>query len=127
MKCLLWLLTFIPSRILLPVLGALDFLLFISMSEEGLLENTVLLNVNFLAIVATVFLFASIAFAVIGGVVGYKYVEMERSRRWHYRANKYDDYNGKLNSIFYWACKFFCIPIIWALIMLLVYEIYVLV
>lgn len=127
MERLIWLLTFIPSRILLPILVVADFLLLVMLEEEGILVNTVLCNTNFLAITITFFIFASIAFAVIGGVVGYKYVEMGRSRRWHYRANKFDDYNGKLVSILYWACKFACIPIIWILIVFLIYGIYLIV
>lgn len=127
MEHLIWLLTFIPSRILLPILVVADYLLLLMLEGEGILANTVLYNTNFLAITITIFIFASIVFAIIGGVVGYKYVEMGRSRRWHYRANKFDDYNGKLVSILYWACKFACIPIIWILIVLLIYGIYLIV
>ena len=124
MERIIWLLTFVPASMLLVVTGGIDFYLLTVMQEKGILENSILGNTSFLVSVAVIVLVAAIVFAVIGGRIGFKYVEMGRSRRWHYRANKYDDYNDQLRNTFIWAGKFACFPIIAGFILVMACELY---
>lgn len=127
MERIIWLLTFVPATMLLVITGGIDFYLLTVLQEKGLLENSILSNSSFLVTIAIIVLVAAIVFAVIGGRIGFKYVEMGRSRRWHYRANKYDDYNDQLRNTFIWAGKFACFPIIAAFILIMACELYYLV
>ena len=120
MERVIWLLTFIPCRVLLVLLGVVDYYLFVELHSEGLLQDTIFLNTTFLAVVATVVIVASILCIIIGGKIGHEYVEMGRSRRWHYRANKFDDFNSQLRNAIYWSIKFACFPIILTLVLFLV-------
>jgi hypothetical protein len=124
MERIIWLLTFVPASMLLVVTGGIDFYLLTVMQEKGILENSILGNTSFLVTIAVIVLIAAIVFAVIGGRIGFKYVEMGRSRRWHYRANKYDDYNDQLRNTFIWAGKFACFPIIAGFILVMACELY---
>lgn len=127
MERIIWLLTFVPASMLLVITGGIDFYLLTVLQEKGLLENSILNNHSFLVTVAIIVLVAAIVFAIIGGRIGFKYVEMGRSRRWHYRANKYDDYNDQLRNTLLWAGKFACFPIVAALILVMACELYYLV
>ncbi len=124
MERIIWLLTFVPASMLLVITGGIDFYLLTVLQEKGLLENSILSNHSFLVTVAIIVLVAAIVFAIIGGRIGFKYVEMGRSRRWHYRANKYDDYNDQLRNTFIWAGKFACFPIIAGFILVMACELY---
>lgn len=127
MERLIWLLTYIPASMLLIVTGGIDIYLLTILQKKGVLENSIFNNTTFLVAVAIIVLVAVLIFAVIGGKIGFKYVEMRRSRRWHYRANKYDDYNDQLRNTLIWAAKFACFPIIIAFVMLMACELYYLV
>lgn len=127
MERIIWLLTYIPASMLLVVTGGIDIYLLTLLQEKGILEQTIISNTTFLAAIAVIVLIAAIIFAVIGGKIGFKYVEMGRSRRWHYRANKYDDYNDQLRNTLMWAAKFACFPIIIGLVFFMACELYYLV
>lgn len=124
MERIIWLLTFVPASMLLVVTGGIDFYLLTVMQENGVLENSILSNTSFLVTIAIIVLVASIVFAVIGWKIGWDYVEMGRSRRWHYRANKFDDYNDQLRNSIHWAGKFACFPIILGLVFIMACELY---
>ena len=127
MERIIWLLTFVPASMLLVVTGGIDIYLLTVMQEKDVLENSILSNTSFLVTIAIIVLVAAIVFAISGGRIGFKCVEMGRSRRWHYRANKFDDYNDQLRNTFLWAGKFACFPIIVALILVMACELYYLV
>jgi ABC-type transport system involved in multi-copper enzyme maturation permease subunit len=65
----------------------------------------------------------SIVFAIIGGKLGYKYVELQRSRLWHYRNTPYAGYSNKFENTLYWAGKFALFPIIIVMFIFLIYGI----
>lgn len=124
MELIIWLLTFIPCTVLLLAAGGVDLYLLSILDERGILADTMLSNTNFLYAAAIIVSIVAIICGVIGWRVGLKYVEMGRSRRWHYRATKYDDYSDQLHNAVHWAGKFACLPFILALILLMAYEIY---
>ena len=66
----------------------------------------------------------SISMAIWGGKLGYKYVEMTRSRRWHYRATTYNKFDSEFSNTMYWAGKLAGIPILIGLFVILVAGIY---
>ena len=127
MERIIWLLTYVHASMLLIVTGGIDFYLLSILREKGILENSILSNTTYLAAIVIIVLVLAIVFAIIGGIIGFKYVEMGRSRRWHYRANKYDDYNDQLRNTLYWAAKFACFPIVIALVFFMACELYYLV
>ena len=122
MERIVWLLTFIPARVILILLVCFDFYILDSVDEE-LIKNSIWSNQDFLITLAAIVCAAMLCCAIVGGKIGYKYVEMGRSRRWHYRATKYDDYNDQLHNALYWAGKFACFPVIVALIVFLTWEV----
>ena len=109
---------------LLVATGGIDFYLLTILQEKGVLEKSILSDTSFLAIVAIIVLILAFTFAVIGWKIGWNYVEMGRSRRWHYRANKFDDYNDQLRNSIHWAGKFACFPIIFGLVFIMACELY---
>ena len=123
MERFIWLLTFVPARLLLVVIGTIDFYLYSSLCDKGLLENTILCCLEHNKRIIIITLIISTICAIVGAVLGYKYVEMGRSRRWHYHATKYDDYNNQLHNTLYWAGKFALLPIILLLLIIFTYEI----
>ena len=127
MERIIWLLTFVPASMLLVITGGIDFYLMTVMQEKGVLENSILNNNSFLVTIAIITFVTSIVFAIIGGRIGFKYVEMGRSRRWHYRANKFDDYNDQLRNTLHWAGKFACFPVIIVFVLVMACELYYLV
>ena len=124
MERIIWLLTYVPATILLVATGGIDFYLLSILQEKGVLEKSILSDTSFLAIVAIVVLILAFTFAVIGWNIGWDYVEMGRSRRWHYRANKFDDYNDQLRNSIHWAGKFACFPIILGLVFIMACELF---
>ena len=127
MERILWLLAYIHASMLLVVTGGIDFYFFTILQERGKLEHTILCNSTFLTATVIVILTLAIVFAIIGGKIGFKYVEMGRSRRWQYCANKYDDYNDQLRNTLHWAGKFACFPIILGLVFIMACELFYLV
>lgn len=127
MERIIWLLTYVHASFLLVVTGGIDFYLLTILQEKGAFENSILSDTTFLASITIIALILALIFAIIGGNIGFKYVEMGRSRRWHYRANKYDDYNDQLRNTLLWAGKFACFPIVAALILVMACELYYLV
>ena len=127
MERILWLLTYVHASLLLVITGGIDFYLLTILQEKGILEISILSNTSFLVTIAIIVLFLVLIFAIIGGRIGFKYVEMGRSRRWHYRANKYDDYNDQLRNTLMWAAKFACFPVIIGLVFFMACELYYLV
>lgn len=127
MERIIWLLTYVPATMLLVATGGIDFYLLTILQEKGVLENSILSNTTFLTAIAIIVIILAIVFAIIGGRIGFKYVEMGRSRRWHYRANKYDDYNDELRNTLHWAGKFACFPIILGFVVVMACELYYLV
>ena len=127
MERIIWLLTYVHASMLLVIFGGIDFYLLTILQEKGVLESSILSNTSFLTTIATIVLILAIVFAILGGRIGYKYVEMGRSRRWHYRANKYDDYNDQLRNTLHWAGKFACFPIILGLVLIMACELFYLV
>lgn len=124
MERIIWLLTYVPATMLLLATGGIDFYLLTILQEKGVLEKSILSDTSFLAIVAIIVLILALTFAVIGWKIGWNYVEMGRSRRWHYRANKFDDYNDQLRNSIHWAGKFACFPIILGLVFIMACELY---
>ena len=92
MERLLWILTYVPARILVFIWGK---------------EHTAIM-----LIVAICIVLISVSFAIIGGKLGYKYVELQRSRQWHYRNTPYAGRSNKFENTLYWAGKFAFLPII---------------
>lgn len=124
MERFIWLLTFVPASMLMVITGGIDLYLLMLLQEKGILENSILNNTTFLATISSIVLILVVVSAIIGGKIGFKYVEMGRSRRWHYHANKYDDYNDQLRNTLLWAGKFACFPVIAAFILVMACELY---
>lgn len=124
MERIIWLLTYVHASMLLVITGGIDFYLLTVLQEKGVLENSILSDTTFLSTLAIIVLILAFVFAIIGWKIGWDYVEMGRSRRWHYRANKYDDYNDQLRNSIHWAGKFTCFPIILGLVFIMACELY---
>ena len=76
-----------------------------------------------IAFICTI-LIMSVGMAIWGGRLGYKYVEMTRSRRWHFRATTYNKFDSEFSNTMYWACKLAGIPILIGLFVILIAGIY---
>jgi hypothetical protein len=112
MERLLWILTYVPARILVFILAIGDFFAY------GILDSSYKISIwgkehtTIMLIVAICIVLISVSFAIIGGKLGYKYVELQRSRQWHYRNTPYAGYSNKFENTLYWAGKFALLPII---------------
>lgn len=112
MERFLWLLTYIPARVLVFLLAIGDFFAYAIMDLEYHIGEWVIKHTTYVYVIITLIVICSIILAIIGGRLGYQYVELQRSRHWHYRATSYEGHSDRLNNTLYWAGKFFLIPII---------------
>lgn len=112
MERLLWILTYVPARILVFILAIGDFFAY------GILDSSYKISIwgkehtTIMLIVAICIVLISVSFTIIGGKLGYKYVELQRSRQWHYRNTPYAGRSNKFENTLYWAGKFALLPII---------------
>ena len=121
MEKIIWLLTFFPARISVGVLSITNMMLFSSLQERGILQKSLLGNTVFEYVFGGIVSTCCIVFAILGGKIGCDYIEMFRSRSWHYHKSRFNDYNEKAKNIIYWAGKFACIPIVIALLIVLIW------
>lgn len=123
MERILWLLSKVSFKVIVLLLAIADYYACDLFFTAKTLD-TLIIQHKWLLIILGCILIVAIAFCgVKGGILGYKYVEMGRSRRWHYRSNEYEQKDDRLRSTLYWAGKFACIPIIIAQICFLAFVI----
>ncbi len=115
MERFLWLLTYFPARASVLCLAFGDFFALSLIESEYDLANWVTNHTLLFYVIIAMTIICSIAFAIVGGKLGYKYVELQRSRHWHYRATSYAARSNRLHNTFYWAGKFALIPIAWVM------------
>ncbi len=119
MEKLIWLLTFFHARVLFVSISIVNAVLLADLHQKGILQESILSNSYFALIVGTISVVVCIVSAIVGGKIGYNYVEMFRSKFWHYHSTKYSDINSKARNVIYWACKFACITLIFIEFLLL--------
>lgn len=119
MEKIVWLLSFVPARICVFLLGGANIYLIDKLISAGIFQNSIFYNTKFDCYLAGFLSLLCAIFAFIGGNIGLKYIEIYRSRSWHFRSSKFNDYNGRIKNYFYWAAKFACFPIIIFFIILL--------
>lgn len=120
MERTIWLLSYIPARALVIILGVCDYVVCKLFYQAGILTKLFAQYKYIFILLGVIVLISCIACAVKGGKIGYNYVEMGRSRRWHYRANEYQRKDDHLSNTIYWAGKFACFPIIIVLLIILI-------
>lgn len=111
MERLIWLLSYIPVRVNIFLFGGVDAVALYLLYGSERRENSLLFNRAFLIALFVVILLLFIVMAIVGWHIGRKYVEMGRSRHWHYRATQFSLFNNELSNIMYWTCKMACFPI----------------
>ena len=112
MERTLWILSHFSSRLAVLVLGFCDYYIYQFLHKNGVIDYLLENHKILIIIVVILVILACILSGIRGGLLGYKYVEMGRSRRWHYRANEYQRKDDHLNNTLYWAGKFACFPLI---------------
>ena len=112
MERFLWILTYVPARILVICLAVGDFFAYALMDPEYHIGDWLATHATLVCVIIAILLICSIVLAVIGGKLGYKYVELQRSRHWHYRATPNAGRSNKLDNTLYWAGKFSLFPLI---------------
>ena len=112
MEKLIWLLSFIPARIVLAIISLINVILFENIYQRGILQGSLFSNSTFILIAVSISTIACIVSAIVGGKIGYNYVEMFRSKHWHYHSTRFYDISTKVKNMIYWAGKFACISLI---------------
>ena len=111
MQRLIWLLSFIPVRINIFLFGGVDAFALYLLYGSDIMNNSLFFNRAFLIAMFVVLLILFIVMAVVGWRIGREYVEMGRSRQWHYRATQFSRFNNEFSNIMYWTGKMACLPI----------------
>lgn len=119
MERILWILSKFSFRVIVILLAIADYLVCNLLYQSGEL-TPLLVKYKWLFILLGILLLClCVACGIMGGTLGYKYVEMGRSRRWHYVSNTYQRKDDRLRNTLYWAGKFACFPVIIAQILML--------
>lgn len=116
MNNLLWIFSHIPVRIIIIILSIFDYSLLVHLEKKGVLIPFYASHRILLITIIVVTLASSIYLAIIGGKAGQKYVEMGRSRHWHYRSTDLTKKDNTFRNILYWACKFAALPLMFILL-----------
>lgn len=122
MERTLWILSKFSFRITVVLLGLVDFYAYSCMYETGEITTLIARYKWLLLLLCIIVLISCIVCSIYGGKLGYKYVEMGRSRRWHYKATEYEQKDSRLRNTLYWAGKFALIPIIITQILILAFA-----
>lgn len=123
MDTFLWIISHFSCRLLVILLGIPDTICVLILHDEGKLVPYINTHIPLLVTLGTITLISSITLAVIGGRAGYDYVEMGRSRFWHYRNTSYSRGDSTFKNVLYWAGKMAMLPIVLVLLIILIVNI----
>lgn len=118
MERFLWFISHFSARILVVVLLIPTIIWFLILNESEVLVPYIASHRILLISVSSIILIISLFFGFLGGKVGYKYVNMGRSRRWQYTSTTFSRNDNTFMNILYWGGKFALIPIIIVLLIL---------
>lgn len=122
MEKFLWLISHFSCRVATLLIGFIDALWLCMKYENGNLLAYIHKHIPLLISIGAVILILSISMAIIGGKAGYNYAEMGRSKSWNYRNTSFARGDNTFINVMYWAGKFFLLPVIAALFVLLVFA-----
>lgn len=124
MERFLWIISYFPVRINLFLFAVADYLILKPLYQRGVLMEFWNAKKYIIIVCICAILTMSISMAIWGGKLGYKYVEMTRSRRWHYRATTYNKFDSEFSNTMYWAGKMAGFPILLGLLIICIVGIY---
>lgn len=123
MEKFLWLISHFPCRVAVIILGVPDVLWLLALYDAGKLKPYIDAHFSLLVLIGFITLLLSVVLAIIGGIVGYNYVEMGRSRFWLYRSTAFSRGDNTFENVVYWAGKFSLLPIIIVLLLFFIISI----